>query len=394
MDEIEFTSTTNDYRIYLLGTSAVAVLLACCLATINFVIDPYDIYPATGTYSPTGRPELISHMRLHKAYALRHQRAEHIVIGSSRSASLPPGVLGKAAYNASLPGVWMRELRLMLEHAHTVRPLKSVFISLDYYMFREENAGKMRADFAPDRLLKPAPPALNRLAQYHQRATDYWNSLFAVDALLESARMISGGNNQRVDYMDDGTWIGTPEKPPRWLYSYVNQKRTREFLAESGALDFREFEALLDFLAANNVDTTLFISPYHGSVMNSVRLAGAWENYLAWQQMVSNSVSAYGTGMRVAGIEHNAAIILEAIDSNNPFFTDGMHYSLEAGRSIMECVTKERCTDRVAVHLLGPDNTEEYLRDVDRLMKTYPDKNPGDFAALQGWLENILKSDG
>jgi hypothetical protein len=47
----------------------------------------------------------------------------------------------------------------------------------------------------------------------------------------------------------------------------------REFLAESGELDLVEFVDLIDFLSANDIDTTFFLSPFHGSVINSVKAA-------------------------------------------------------------------------------------------------------------------------
>jgi hypothetical protein len=75
------------------------------------------------------------------------------------------------------------------------------------------------------------------------------------------------------EYLDDGTWFHYPQKSTNWLYSFVNKKRMREFLAESGELDLVEFVDLIDFLSANDIDTTFFLSPFHGSVINSVKAA-------------------------------------------------------------------------------------------------------------------------
>lgn len=380
------------HRVYLFRFSGVMLALAFSVITINYIIDPYDIYPDIGRHSPASKLDLVNHMRLHKPYALQQHRAEHLVIGSSRAANLPPGVLGDEVYNASLPGIWMRELRLMLEHAHAVSPLETVFIALDYYMFRKENAGKIREDLAAERLLKLTPSLRDRFAQSQQRAKDHWVSLFSIDSLVDSVLSMSSGQVPRAQYLDDGTWLDNPDKNIRWLFSFVNQKRMREFLAESGELDFREFEGVLDFLAANNIDATFFISPFHGSVLSSVRISGRWDNYLAWQKLVSEKVNAYDSSFRVVGIEHNPAIILEAIGSENSFFTDGMHFSPEAGRIIMECVIHGRCPNFVSAHFLNSHNTASYLRDVDSLMKAYPDENPGDFSALQRWLLNVRKS--
>jgi phage pi2 protein 07 len=200
-------------------------------------------------------------------------RAEHVVIGSSRAASLPPGVIGKHSYNASLPGIWMRELKLMLEYAHTVRPLKSVFIALDYYMFRTENVGKVREGLPPERLLTLAATMRDRFAQRRQRSKDQWVSLLSVDSLVQSTLSMFSNEAPQSEYLDDGAWFHYPQKSTNWLYSFVNKKRMREFLAESGELDLVEFVDLIDFLSANDIDTTFFLSPFHGSVINSVKAA-------------------------------------------------------------------------------------------------------------------------
>lgn len=247
-------------------------MLAFCVIAINYIIDPYDIYPDVGLNSPVSRLDRVN-MRLHKPYALEQMRAEHVVIGSSRAASLPPGVIGKHSYNASLPGIWMRELKLMLEHAHTIRPLKSVFIALDYYMFRTENVGKVREGLPPERLLTLAPTMRDRFAQGRQRSKDQWVSLLSVDSLVQSTLSMFSNEVPQSEYLDDGTWFHYPQKSTNWLYSFVNKKRMREFLAESGELDFVEFVDLIDFLSANDIDTTFFLSPFHGSVINSVKAA-------------------------------------------------------------------------------------------------------------------------
>jgi len=382
------------HRAYTLKATGLSLVLALCLIAFNFILDPYDIYPGVGSLSPGEKSELISRLRMHKPYAMQVRRAEHIVLGSSRGASLPPDVMGKRAYNASLPGILMREMRGMVEHAHAIQPLKSVVLALDYYMFREKNTGLTREGFAEARLLKSKPSLLYTFAHRQQQVRDHWNSLLSVDATLESSGLISGRTVTGVAYLEDGTWVGTPTKSPRWFYSFVNKKRMREFLADSGSLDFREFEQLLEFLQDRDIDTTLLISPFHGSVMNSVRLAGGWKKYLAWQQSVMETAGHYGAGMRVTGIEHNAEIILQPIDSKELFFTDGMHYSSEAGEIIMRCIVGEQCNDELTQQVLNSSNITTYLETVDSLMKAYPMQNPQDFKALQRWLADILKAPG
>jgi phage pi2 protein 07 len=376
------------HRVYLFRFSGAVLVLAFCVIAINYIIDPYDIYPDVGLNFPVSRLDRVN-MRLHKPYALEQMRAEHVVIGSSRAASLPPGVIGKHSYNASLPGIWMRELKLMLEHAHTIRPLKSVFIALDYYMFRTENVGKVREGLPPERLLTLAPTMRDRFAQGRQRSKDQWVSLLSVDSLVQSTLSMFSNEVPQSEYLDDGTWLHYPQKSTNWLYSFVNKKRMREFLAESGELDFVEFVDLIDFLSANDIDTTFFLSPFHGSVMNSVKAAQGWKNYLAWQRRVIKKVNASGSGFRVTGIEHNPGITLERIGIENSFYTDGMHFSPEAGKIIMECITVGDCSDQLNVRVLTPGNMDSYLRDVSRLMNAYPVKNPQDFAALQKWLRNV-----
>lgn len=57
------------HRVYLFRFLGAVLVLALCVIAINYIIDPYDIYPDVGLNSPVSRLDRVN-IRLHKPYAL------------------------------------------------------------------------------------------------------------------------------------------------------------------------------------------------------------------------------------------------------------------------------------------------------------------------------------
>ncbi len=90
------------HRIYIVTTAIPAAIAALIIVAFCFVIDPYELFPAVGGYSPQKKVDLFYHLRLHKPYAMEKVQADHLIVGSSRSARLPPAALAGPAQTASL----------------------------------------------------------------------------------------------------------------------------------------------------------------------------------------------------------------------------------------------------------------------------------------------------
>ena len=378
------------HRTYLIQLAAALMLaLAVCAGTL-WTIDPYDLY----TYSPQQRGEtdadLFWHLRLHKPYAMRRVKAEQLIVGSSRSARLSPSHLadsGTSAYNASLPGISLRELRRMVEHAHTIRPLDRVVVGLDYTMFRPGYRNEL---FVDDRLLKVNPTLLDKGRHVFQQLIDRWSSLVSVDALIDAqaAVTVAGGSQRR--FFADGTWeakvpahrVGNP------VYSMLARQKYREFSDGGEDVELSEFEALLDFAAAHDIELVLLISPLHAIALNTIELAGKWAAYLDWQRRLLAAIDQHPVRARLYGLENNTRLITDPVAAQYPLFKDGVHYTAVVGDSVLACLNNQQdgCITGLRPQRLEGTSIDAYLTGVTLAMQSYADSHPQEYAALKRWL--------
>ena len=377
------------YRQYFLASATLAIFASLLIAAYSFLVDPYAMYKPVAGFESGKKTDLFYHLRLHKPYAMESRKATHLIIGSSRSARLNPDIFGEDGYNASMPGIRLREVRRLIEHAQAIRPLRSLYIGLDYYMFRGTQTG-LTSHYSDDRLRKISPSVIDVLSHWIQMIKDGWSALFSVDAILASADVVGGIEGSQRIYHDNGTWTGViTDKPPKWLYSYVNRHKMDEFKSEVGKPTLAEFEKLLEFARDHKVPTTILISPFHASVMNTVRLADRWDAYLSWQRSIVAAVERTGGDVEVFGIETSRDVIMERMEEERPFFIDGVHYNLAAGREIMNCLAGFECDKKIRLVPLTLESIDQYLQGVDALMKLYPEQCSNDYNSLLKWLDKI-----
>lgn len=137
------------FRSYNITTLATAFLVSLCIVVFCYIADPYKLYPAVPRLSPDASIDLFYVLRLHTPYEVERIRPSRLIVGNSRSAVLPPQLLqqpGEVAYNASLPGATLSELRRMVEHAHAIQPLQQVLVGLDLQMFEGDGTEKVFLD--------------------------------------------------------------------------------------------------------------------------------------------------------------------------------------------------------------------------------------------------------
>ena len=374
-------------RSYLVKTVSVLMASLLCAASLTYITDPYDLYPPLPGLSSGKTTDLFYHLRLHKPYAMRRTPADHLIVGSSRSARLPPQKTDASGYNASLPGVSLREMRRLVEHAHVIKPLQSVLVGLDYYMFREGHKENERY-YRDHRLLRQHPGPLDSLGHGYQRIEDYWRSLLSGDAVLDSLDTLQGVGTRIRKFNVDGTWeiISPPGRTPVWFYFMLTKQKYREFSTSSDQRDLSELSHLFAFSSANGIPLTLLISPMHGMTMNTVKAAGKWNEYLRWQREVVDLGADWPETVSILGLENNSRIIHESIEAADPFFQDGVHYTSNAGGLLMECLYED-CGESFQLVKLDPGSVDGYLLQVNRLMQGYPAANPRDYAQLMKWLE-------
>ena len=385
---------TLSHRGYVLVVLLAALLLLMGVAARNYVIDPYRLYPSVPGFAETDPVDLFFHLRLHKPHAISERRPDHLILGSSRSARLPPALLadGASTYNAALPGVTLRELRLLMEHAQANHQLQSVVLGLDYYMFRP-GYSELTAHFEESRMLKLHPTLRQRLSALFRRLQDYWVSLLAFDALVEGWATAGADTGSNRVYQEDGTW-GAGEKVQANRirpYAMVARQMYREFAGQDHRRDLSELKQLLELAREEKIDLSLLISPLHGSAMTAVQQAGAWEDYLAWQESIVKLAATSYPAAKVYGFEDNPSFVHEPLEQQDPLFRDAAHYTRKASAAMMNCL-QQRCGPQLKMRELTPRTVDDYLQDVSSLMKDYAEAAPADYARVLDWIERERSS--
>ena len=379
------------HRAYLGRVLAVlmAGTIACALGL--WAVDPYGLYPRIPKLSPKQPADLFWYLRLHKPYSMQQVEAEQLIIGSSRSARLSPAYLvdgDGVAYNASLPGITLRELRRMIEHAHVIRPLTRVVAGLDYYMFRPGHSNRA---FVDERLRRVNPTPGQRMRLGYQVVLDRWSSLMSVDALLDAYSVIGNAESSRREFRADGTWEARApqERTGNRQYSMLARQKYEEFSEGGDEIDLAELLAALDFCKTQGIEMILLVSPMHALTLNAVALSGRWEAYLDWQRQLVEVAGSHPARVRLYGLENNARLITDPIKAERPLFNDGVHYASRVGDLVLSCITRggSGCSEELQPMRLDGGSIDSYLVELTRSMQTYPQTHPREYAALRRWLK-------
>ena len=416
--------TPRKYTVTVVATAALASL---CVVAFCFIVDPYKLYPAVPGLSPQTSINLLFVMRLHTPHAVENVRPSVLVTGNSRAATFPPELLGKpgdTSYNASLPGATLREIRRMIEHAHAINPLKLVFIGVDSEIMLRESIDKqalqgrnkkgegdtgpvdqqaiadsqlqMFANIFADNMIPDEPhryrrinPSLSdRWGYAYNRLEDFGRTLFSIDALEKSYQIVFGSGPDGDLYHDDGTWELQVEvgSPAILLYQrMVQQTYLRSVTEKSVPIVMDELTELLDFTAANQIQTVFLILPMQGLLLNTIELAGAWEQHLKWQRQLVKRVNAHGSDTKIYGMEDQARIVLEKVGTPNALFIDGIHLNRAAGTEVLACLMNP-CELDIHPTLLDQDSIDSYLERTEILRKKYAQNDPGQLEKMRGAL--------
>lgn len=384
------------YRSYPAMTLAFLCLGMALVVVFCRLVNPYGLYVQLPWVSERNSTDAFNYQRLSKPYAIERISPEHMIVGSSRAARLDPQqfqtLLGGRAYNAALPMATLREMRRAVEHAHAIKPLESVIIGLDIYMFQSGKSKKMD-QFEDARWRQPQRNLLFDLRHSYQRFEDYWRSLLSVDALVDSWRTLSSQESNGRVYQADGSWyVDIDEVNPTGLYAIMARHTYRGYSARRNRLHLEELEKLLDFTQANGIDAKLLISPMQGLLMHTTYLAHSWEYYIDWQRKLVEMVAERAPGVAIYGLEDNPKLVLETVNTPDPLSLDGIHFTRKAGREITACLIAP-CEWSLQPTFLDRSSVDSYLQRVEALRRKYVEDNPQDVRKLRGWLKRDVSED-
>lgn len=198
---------------YLVTWSAALLALLACVAVVNIVVNPYDLFdfPRIAGINVL-KPAIKNHAALTKAWQVERARPLTAVLGTSRvylginAASPEWPVSFRPVYNYGLPGTNMsRSLLRELREAWSTGNLRHVVAFLDVPAFLEADQPVHGEE--DERRLKFLDNGAPNTAWREQRWHDEFLSTMTLAALTDSLRTVlaQGGGAEVLDLRADGT---------------------------------------------------------------------------------------------------------------------------------------------------------------------------------------------
>ena len=289
------------YRTYFLRFLLVGGSLVMSLGLFNLVVDPFDLFRLIAISGVnTNKIMATKNMRMHKAYAVVRQKPQSIILGNSTAeAALSPehpGFPVGPVYNLAIPGAPMYELLRNFEHAHAIRRLDTVLLSLDFSSF-EIYPVQQQGDFNEDRLTTKRGAFSPWIALYK---TDLLSSLFSLEATKMSLATLRK-QGEAEECLDNGMrdWNISLRKMIMGKGIVASFADTEDFLVrgvatrpadkgENGSRGkaYHYLEELISICYRDNIRLILLIPPNHVRRNVLLDLAGMGEQSAAWKKRV------------------------------------------------------------------------------------------------------------
>ena len=373
---------------YLSELMITALWLCGTVAIFNYVVDPYAIHhieKADEEY--LSRTDRFWHMRTTKPWRVRQLKPSAVIVGSSRTASIHPGISSgenQRSYNVSVPGMTMYEMYRFIQHSYANQPLNKLVIGLDFeiFMLREP---KTRTGFAENRFARSLAD-LDSPNYKFQYGVDIAATLFSLSALSRSVAAMAGtGNARQHRYFVDGAWISTGnllKGESGYLFvakgifdRYVNNEQGMED-------NLATFAAILRFCLKENIDTRIFITPahvFHLDFWQELGYKKSWQKFhhdlVAMNSRVTSEFNK--NPFPLWGFNQTRGVINEPItrhrQTGESWFRDGVHYQTTLGSRIMNSMWGEEPSMGT---LLTEKTVDPYLVEVDRIMTDFVRDNP------------------
>jgi hypothetical protein len=326
----------------------------------NVLIDPYGIF-GSPTWDRLNRikPETLKQARLFKAVEIHRVQPKALLLGSSRTdigldpthpalASLQP------AYNLSLPGASMYELRRYFEHALLTQTHPELLIlGLDLQSFRDSRLPQ--EDFNEARLYQPTLLWGDAL-----RSTLSWDALRSSGLTLWRNLDDTPANSYRYQGMQYN--VSQQVSPLTFQNSLFNPKPDQGDGLYEAYKSFRYQDSLLELhqilalCKERQIQTVLLISPAHASEWEAFHYFGLWPTFEQWKRDLVQMAPVWD----FSGYN---SITTETIGPHMQYYTDTSHYTRAAGDLVLDRVLQDRL-DRVPADfgvLITADTVEAHL---------------------------------
>lgn len=370
-------------RHYLWFTVLALLLVLVLSAGFSVYADPYGIYRyGRSDVSHLSRIDQLFFHRLSKPYQIRQRAPEAVVLGTSRSARIPPAHAawdGLRTYNASIPGLTRIEIFDYFVHINTVQPQQALLLGLDFESFLGRGISSHKG-FERSRLLSEKRSALSPVI-LSRLAVDAYQTLVTVSALADGVMALSGNAVGLRRFYPDGTWQTLhSEHNGRLGFSMVGYafKRTRGIAAAGAQVEYGRLRDLLAYCYENNIDTRVLLTPVHLYQLSIVFDSGfkpLWRDWHAGVVAINNELAmAHDRDpFPVWGFNQAPGIVDEVVQpaalARDSVYKDGVHFRASFGQQIVDEIYEQGPAD--VGWALTTANVESYLDSVESLVEGY-----------------------
>lgn len=275
---------------YLRGLAWTALAAVLATALVNRAANPYCIF-STDWLKSSHKPETFTHLRLVKAYQVRHLRPRSLILGSSRAETgldpSHPGWKERPVYNLGLSNASPYEIQLYLQHACEVGDVVEAVLLLDFVSFLE--GGAPAPDFQEKRLASTGSPGN---VWWHDLVT----GLLTWDALKGAASTVTGRGGEKK-YLPDGSRDAMEEDrrvmskggAAKAFAAYekrmtLPEKSVDDAKFSLGTHEMECFRKILEIARAHGIRLHLAIAPSHARYLQIIHRRGMWKLYEDWKR--------------------------------------------------------------------------------------------------------------
>ena len=412
----------KQFKKYIRSIFILGIALLALIVGFNWFVNPFDIYgsPVINGFN-ADKPEMATHARMMKAYAVRVVQPETVIIGSSRALwGIDPnweGWVYHPVYNLALQGVNVYEELRYFQHAQNIHPLKQVLLNLDFFAFGTNmvntpdfNENELSVDY------NGKPTSGNGFSNIAP--------LFSLDTLLASLNTVrhqekSLGNASGLGNLNDGfgdiNEIQDRIKTKGGYHAYFRDT-TIEYLSGvylPGAFQYNittpdspytYYRKILQIAYQDGIDLRMAISPCHARQWQILEASGLWPRFEDWKRtlVMINEEEAKLAGKAPFPLwdfgnynELTTEPVPPLGDAITPmrWYWDSSHYKKELGDLMLDEIFGYHSPGRVVPGNLGilinSQNIENHLLIIRADSQIYKETHPDDIKEIQDIAKTV-----
>jgi hypothetical protein len=387
---------------YVLVTIMLTLGLCLVVGLFNYRVDPYAIYHFRRANAEwLSRVDQFHFLRISKPWQVLQRKPTAIVIGTSRTASVPPMHSSwpkNRGYNLSVPAMTLYETLRFIEHAQAAEPLSKLMIGLDFETFVRPEP-RSRSGFEEARLAHHHKD-LASLRLAWQFLGDVRDTLFSIPAATRSLAALTHSEKVGRRYETDGTWESTTSTlSGRAGFVYMGRNTFNALDVEQSSLDdnLEVFADILRFAHQQKIDTRLFITPEHVFMIDlwwRLGYGDLWKEFHRRLVEVNETVAAQMgvEAFPLFGFNHVEKVADEripmSVNSERSLFVDGTHFRKLLGKRIMHSVWSDDPGQGVN---LAHSSLDTYFSQVSRIRYNFVKSNATLTARLRREISPALE---